>query len=436
MKPVCDACKCTELVATTKAFTFGFRLLSNLVKTEREYLCPNCGERTTGDPFASDTPVDRTGRGSTRTGDIRLRDVMLTNLSENKNRVMSVQFPATYLSGRNVLLPTFEGNVQDGTVIDRHGKPDLMLDFAEQYFKLYHAAMPAGRLPISVVEILPALHLLVTAAELGFKAFLTRDGKDASGHSLRRLYEDLRPAHRDRIDAGFSDSNLIASLTMLGVEPPTVPAILSRYDSTYGVGSGVYLDSRYYAEPTTRFNRKDSVHGTSLLKSNTPYPIFLPEIVTAQIETYRFFSGPEHLRRRGGDVQHGAREPGNDNHGDWGLVPSSLGLIVLSVPQPAGISAEGDGLSVFEKLLSEHPPCMRVGWKYGGNTLLFYGIGEQSEQSPMDGHGTLNGIQCRVWRHQRVGIHTRDLYLLANRLEDKVPIRSLSNFQFVRNESQ
>ena len=35
-------------------------------------------------------------------------------------------------------------------------------------------------------------------------------------------------------------------------------------------------------------------------------------------------------------MQHGARERGKDNHGDWRAVPSSLGLIVVSVPQPAG----------------------------------------------------------------------------------------------------
>ena len=254
---------------------------------------------------------------------------------------MSVQFPAIYQVGQNVLWPTFEGNVQDGTVIDRHGDPDLMLEMAEQYFKLYNATMTAGRLPNSLVEVLSALHLLVTAAELGFKACLTRDGKDPAGHSLQRLYEDLAPAYRDRIDTGFFESYLNANLTALGTEPPTVQAILRKYDSTYGVGSGVYMDSRYYAEPTTRFRRGDSVHGASLVKSNTPYPIFLPEIVSAQINTYRFFSGHERLRRRGGDVQLGAREPGKDNHGDWGVVPSSLGLIVVSVPQPAGNKRRG-----------------------------------------------------------------------------------------------
>ena len=76
---------------------------------------------------------------------------------------------------------------------------------------------------------------------------------------------------------------------------------------------------------------------------------------------------------------------------------------------------------------------MCVDWKYGGNTLLFYGVGEQSHT---DGHQTLNGVQCRVWRHQRVGMHARDLYLLADRLEDAVPFVCLSNARIVRNDGQ
>ena len=70
-------------------------------------------------------------------------------------------------------------------------------------------------------------------------------------------------------------------------------------------------------------------------------------------------------------------EPGNDNHGDWGMVPPFLGLIVVSVPQPARISAEGDDLASFEELLSEYTPGMRADWNYGGNTLHFYGAGNR-----------------------------------------------------------
>lgn len=431
MNRICDACTNRELIATPRTFRFGLRLLGNLIKKETEYLCPACGRRTTDDPLAHETAVERAADGDTQTSDVRRRQVMLHNLPADRRDFVSVQFPAAYRAGRNVLWPTFEGNVQDGTVIDRHGDPDLMLDFAEQYFRLYNAAVPAGPLPASLVEIMPALHLLVTAAELGFKACLTRDGKDASGHSLQRLYKALDPAHRDRIDALFSKSYLNTNLTALGIEPPTVEAILRRYDSTYGSSSGVYTDSRYYAEPTTRFRRGDSVHGANLVKGNTPYPTFLPEIVSAQIEVYPYFSGHERLLRRGGDVQHGAREPGNDNHGDWGVVPSSLGLCVVSVPQPAGISAEGEDLASFEKLLSEHPPAMRTEWMYGGNTLLFYGVGEQG---PTDGHGALNGVRCRVWRHRRLGMHARDLYLLANRLKDTVPLASFPDVRFVRDD--
>ena len=115
------------------------------------------------------------------------------------------------------------------------------------------------------------------------------------------------------------------------------------------------------------------------------------------------------------------------------MVPSSLGLIVLTVPQPAGISAEGDDLESFEMLLSEHPPGMCADWMYGGNTLLFYRAGEKS---PTDGHGTLNGVQCRVWRHQKVGMHAQDLYVLADQLDDTVPFGSLTNVRIVRNGGQ
>ena len=374
MNRVCDACTDTELIATPKAFRFGLRLLGNLVKKETEYLCPACGRRTTDDPLAHETPVERAADGDTRTGDVRRRQVVLHNLSADRQVFVSVEFPAAYRAGWNVLWPTFEGNVQDGTVIDHHGDPDLMLEFAEQYFKLYNAAVPAGRLPASLVEIMPALHLLVTAAELGFKACLTRDDKNASGHSLQRLYKALDPAHRDRIDAVFSKSYLNTNLTALGIEPPTVEAILGRYDSTYDSRSGVYTDSRYYAEPTTRFRRGDRVHGPNLVKGNTPYPTFLPEIVSAQIEAYRYFSGHERLRRRGGDVQHGAREPGNDNHGHWGVVPSSLGLCVVSVPPPAGKSAEGEDLASFEKLLSEQTPALPCGLDARGMPVPLAGL--------------------------------------------------------------
>ena len=303
-----------------------------------------------------------------------------------------------------------------------------MLEFAKQYFRIYRSILPTRGLPNSLIELMPALHLLVTAAELALKAYLVRDDKDEFGHSLRELYKDLEAAHRENLELRFARVELNMNLAALGVECPTVEAILGIYDKTYGGESRVYMDSRYYAEPTKTFKPKSSLHGANLVKSQTPYPIFFPEIVRALISTYPFFSGHERLRRLGGDVKCGVREPSNDNHGDWGLIPSSLNLIVVNVPQPAGISAKGDELVAFEKFLSDHPPGFCTNWMYGGNTLLFYGVGEQDYD---DAHGELNGVRCRMWRHKRLGMHARDLYLLANVLEEEKGLEILSDVDFV-----
>ena len=246
---------------------------------------------------------------------------------------------------------------------------------------------------------MPALHLLVIAAELAFKAYLMRNDKTTFGHSLEQLYRDLDPAHRNKIELHFSKSELNTNLAALGFQRPTVESILGVYDNTYGGASKVYMDSRYYAEPTKSFKPSSSLHRANLVKSHNPYPIFFPEVVRILIETYRFFSGHERLRRLGADVKYGAREPGNDNYGDWGLVPSSLGLVVLTIPQPVGISAKGYKLKSFNKLLSGNPPGFCTDWKYGGNTLLFYGSGDQNH---IDGHGMLDGVECRVRQH---GLH-------------------------------
>lgn len=427
MDRICDKCKDTRLVAVTRNFQFGLASFESLSMKEIEYFCPSCGQRTTNDPFSDSLPQSYSaGDNAPQSSACRKQVILLSNTS-SKSDFVSVQFPAVYQVDSNVLFPTFEGNIQDGTVIDRHGNPDLMLLFAKQYLESYKAIMPVGRLPKNLVEIMPALHLLVTAAELAFKALLTRDGKKHSGHSLQRLYENLNQCQRNWIDTSFAKSLQNANLLGLGVTSPTVYDILTKYDNTYGGSSGVYVDSRYYAEPTARLKHTNDLHGTNLVKGNTPYPIFLPEIVYAQIGAYQYFSGHERLRRLGGDVRLCGRELESNTRGRWSFVPSSLGLVVVSVPQRAGTSAEGVELASFEQLLTEHPPIARMDWMYGGNTLLVYGLGDKS---PRDGHGSLNGVQCQVWRDLRIGIHSRDLCLIAERLECSELIQPLSNVQF------
>ena len=51
---------------------------------------------------------------------------------------------------------------------------------------------------------------------------------------------------------------------------------------------------------------------------------------------------------------------------------------------------------------------------YGGNVLLFYRAGEAH---PEDGETVIDGLECKVWHDGKLGMHPRDLYLLADVLE-------------------
>ena len=69
---------------------------------------------------------------------------------------------------------------------------------------------------------------------------------------------------------------------------------------------------------------------------------------------------------------------------------------------------------------------------YGGGTLLFYA---DEGQEYLDGKGVLNGVASRVWRHQRLGMHARDLNLLADVLESGTSFGSLSDMPAVTDEA-
>ena len=70
---------------------------------------------------------------------------------------MLLQYPAVSVSapGSNVLFPVHEGTLSGGLCIDRHGDPDLMAAFSAEYLKQYRAIVPKGRLPQSMVEMMP-----------------------------------------------------------------------------------------------------------------------------------------------------------------------------------------------------------------------------------------------------------------------------------------
>ena len=76
-----------------------------------------------------------------------------------------------------MLYPEHEGRLSAGHAIDRYGDPDLMAEFAAEYLKQYWVIVPKGRLPQTVSEMMPALNLLVNAAELAIKSDLIRSGQ-------------------------------------------------------------------------------------------------------------------------------------------------------------------------------------------------------------------------------------------------------------------
>ena len=210
-----------------------------------------------------------------------------------------------------------------------------------------------------------------------------------TSHSLTDLYRELDAERRRDIEAGFASSELHTALAALGADAPSVELILSAYSGTYGGASNVHMDSRYYAEPTTMFREASGLRGANLVKGNTPYPIFLPYVVKALIRAYRFYSGPERLRRLGADLSEGGGDRDSDNHGEWGLVPSSLGLVVVMVLQANGMGFGGEEMETFNDFKRLNPTGFIVDWMYGGNTLLFY---RDHRQEFPDGKRVIDGL--------------------------------------------
>ena len=384
--------------------------LKSPLEVVQPYACPACGCEVKSTVWMVPTdnapvrprPVDNSTGVERRGG---------TLIRFDGQSGMTMHYPAVIRPGEDVLFPAHEGSFGDGHAIDRHGDPDLMAEFAGEYLKKYRVIVPKGSLPRRLSEMMPALHLLVNAMELALKADLIRSETDSGGHSLESLYGRLEAAHRHDIEHRFAESEPNANLRALGCTPPGVDSVLRAY----GTGlswSPVYEETRYYAEPTTRI-REESARGGNLVK-RTPYPIFLPHVVAAVLTSYTHFSGAERLKQRGAAVAYRSRDPGNDNHGDWGFVPSSLGLVVIQVAQHVATDESGTERDDFRRFVREHPPWYRTAWMYGGNRLLFY---RTAGERPADGAIELDGLACRVWHAARLGVHARDLYRLANVLE-------------------
>ena len=419
MRGTCSQCGDQALVLRSdRVFRVGIPWLTRLLQREVNYACAICGREVKGTYQSYVEPSNyrhRTTRSHIGESSAKeQRHAMIFNAFAPTSRGPRLSYQALVDPGEGVLYPILEGRIEDATSVDRHGDPNLMADFAAEYLRQFWVLMPIGRLPHTLKEIMPPLLLLFTATELALKAFWIRSGRQETGHSLTDLYQKLDPEHRIDIEKRFARSEAHSALSALGGDAPTVELILSVYSDTYGGASNVHMDSRYYAEPTTMFREESGLRGANLLKGNTPYPIFLPYVVRAVLDSFKFTSGPERLKRLGADISADGGDKSNDNHGKWGLVPSSLGLVVVMVLQANGKGFGGKEVEVFTKFKRLHSTTFIVDWMYGGNTLLFY---RYRGQGFPDGNRVIDGLDCKLWSRGKLGMHERDLNYLADVLE-------------------
>ena len=418
MEGKCQQCGRQELLpGKVRVYCHTVAALGSPVQVERPHVCPNCGREIRAEmSYVTGRPSRVAGAAGPEHGQGRRVESLHAMIhGNNAARSATVQYAGVCLSDSREVLPKHEGTIQDGTMVDQYGDPELMASFAEHYLAAHRAVMPSGRLPESVVEMMPALHLVVMAVELAMKGDLMRSGIEPGNvHALERLYEELEPAHRKEADDRFSRCGPNARLASVGEGTPSVEAVLRVYDQSYGGASKVYLDTRYYAEPTTKFGTSTGLHGASLVKGNTPYPIFLPHLAESLIETFRFFDGAARLERLGADVSAGTRADVKNNHGSWGLVPASLGLVALQVPQGARLGTGQTELPAYERWKRQRHAGYSTSWMYGGSELLFY---RADGNTPGEAVTNIDGLDCRIWRDARLGMHSRDLYGLADTIE-------------------
>ena len=165
----------------------GIPWLARLLQREVNYACAVCGRRVKESiqPFVD--PVNHRLRvpltPDAESKPIERRHAMIHNSSASLGPCPTLSYPAAFSAVGQVLFPTFEGTMQDGTVVDQHGDPELMADFAEEYLRQFWILMPTGRLPHTLKEIMPGLLLLFTATELALKAYWIRSGKQVTSHS-------------------------------------------------------------------------------------------------------------------------------------------------------------------------------------------------------------------------------------------------------------
>ncbi len=414
----CTSCGSAMAPEPFGPFRLGIPHLRNLQQVTVMVKCTGCGKQrfqlnvAPGQPGFSalvweTSPLPSNGR-SYRSGHMSVGRVpgdVRTSLSFN--------FACS--SGSGTAWPLSDATVQDGTVIDQYGDPDRMVEFAEEYLKQHWKLMRSGELPRSLTELMPALLLLVTAAELVLKAFGVRSEVPQSrSHSLVGLYQGIRVDLHADIEGRFARTAGVAALTALGAPTPSVESVLGTYADIYGGGRGVHTEARYYAEPTSMLPKESDLQNANLVKGNTPYPVFMPYLVEVLIQSYRYSSGLQRLTRRGGVIRERTRDSTSRGHGEWQLQPSSLGLAAVEIGQQVALDESHNERVEYRRFTATHPRFHLMDWMYGGSKILYYAAAKTQRR---DGADVIGGIECHFTVDDFIGIHTRDLDKLADLLD-------------------
>ena len=297
--------------------------------------------------------------------------------SDASSRGASVDYDFVHSDEEGILWPMREARIQTGSVVDRYGDPDLMADFAREYLKQHRMLLRPGALPHTLVEVMPSLLLLVTAAELALKAFILRSKSEQTrSHDLVELYNSLDPEHQFAIEALFRRCQVCCGPHSHWRRCPSSAVRIGhlrrhlRRQARRLPGGQILCRAHNDAVRSQR-----AAGGANLIKGNTPYPTFMTDLVEAIVHCYFHFSGLERLRRRGAQIQERKLVSVSHGHGDWALRPSSLGLAVIVVSQQESKDTNHNDLPAYTGFKSRHPTGLQADWMYGGSTLLFYGRG-------------------------------------------------------------
>ena len=155
----CHYCGHQEFVpGALRVYCYAIAALGWPVEVKRPHACADCGREIWTEVSVRTGAPSRVAaaEGSESVSGRRIEPMLAMISGNDLGRSATVQYAGVCLSDSRAVLPKGEGTIQDGTVVNKYGDPELMARFAEHYLAAHRAVMPSGRVPESVVEMMPA----------------------------------------------------------------------------------------------------------------------------------------------------------------------------------------------------------------------------------------------------------------------------------------